>query len=205
MDYGQKFCDLAYDALSREEGELLELARQNPRGRALSMSVAGELPIAYLIMKQCLRDQSLPWLAEQYPYQDAKEKADFCFLEDPGRRPIASFEMQQFAPGDRGGWGHVRDDIKKHFDPMAKVAGDCEARQRYNVVVLFTNAAKSKEHIQTDVKNEIKDLVRNPVLYPSEPIKLGTVDSANRRALSWKYLQIVVFTGEYIPSETQEV
>ena len=54
MSNAELFCEIAYEALKKEEDELRQLAKENPDD-ALSVGGIGEAPVVYLIKKEALR------------------------------------------------------------------------------------------------------------------------------------------------------
>src|SRR6204780_5640273 len=90
MNNGQRFCDLAYAALSHEELELTELAKQCPED-AWSVGSIGELAIVFLIRKEALRRRI--HLGSEHPFKEGRGRVDLCLL-DQANRPMASFGLK---------------------------------------------------------------------------------------------------------------
>jgi hypothetical protein len=116
MTNGQLFCDLAYSALCREEHELEKLADEKSDS-ALSILVAREEALAFIIMKEALRKQEYPRVMCECPYNDGG-KVDLCFVDDRDN-PYASFELK-IVTWDKG-WKAARKDIGKHLSPLNRV------------------------------------------------------------------------------------
>lgn len=195
MNYGEKFCELAYDALRREEAELCELNTANPEARPLSISSVGEATTAYLVTKQALRDKSCPRVCGEQPYADRGGRVDWCFA-DKSNHPVASFELKFFGLEEKDWKQRVMDDVHKHLDPSRRIAKACDECERYNALFVFAPnddepCKKPIEQVNSLVAAHLDDIR----LYTSTAIPLNRVD--DQRADRWRYLFIIVFTGTY--------
>jgi hypothetical protein len=88
MDNGQVFCNLAYEALRREEEELATLVPPNSSRRPLSVGGLYETTLHFLITKQALRDPDAPRIMGEF--RCAREYLDLCFVRElDGTIPIS--------------------------------------------------------------------------------------------------------------------
>jgi len=198
MKHGQRFCDLAYAALSREEMELAEFAEQTPDD-ALSIAGIGEAAIIYLIRKQALRRRiCIGW---EVSYNKGKDKVDLCVLDD-AYRPMASFELKvAFEDPQHGDWDHVREDVAKHFNPENGIKDCCEDHERYNALLFISNSNDSKDVIEGKIMKQIGDLIRPSEFVISHSIKLNRLKNTSRLSESWNHMRVVVFSGEYVGAQ----
>ena len=88
QDYGQLFCDLAYDALQREENELEALHQVNPNARPMSVCGLDEVTLHFLIAKEALRRKDSPRIMGEVPYESGRNKLDLCFVRDLAGKQI---------------------------------------------------------------------------------------------------------------------
>jgi hypothetical protein len=196
VNYGKEFCDLTYEALRGEEQQLAELASGHPNARPLSVCYIGELAIAYLIAKRALTSHST---FGEAPYEDNRSWADICFV-DAERRPLASFELKICHwPASSLEWNHLQSDVIKHLDPRNKICKAHESLERYNALLLIGPDQMLVDQIERTIANKLHDLVSAPKFHVSSAIELNVVDHRDSEK-KWRYLRVVVFSGEYIGS-----
>jgi hypothetical protein len=194
MNNGQRFCDLAYEALSSEEIDLAKLAAQGSDD-ALSVGCIGEAAIVFLIRKECLRQRA--HLGGELPFKEGKRRVDLCFLDDSDQS-LASFELKLISSNPKEGpayWRNVRRDVSKHFDPRHAIKNACDSHERFNVLFLVLKDDEPKASVEGVVEKEIGALLRVPVFFTSDSIKLNRV--GHPFAHLWNYMRVVVFTGQF--------
>lgn len=192
MENARIFCDLAYEALSREEKELATMRGKNSGARPLSVCGIGELAVDYLVAKEALRDERWPRVRGEVRYS-TRSYADICFV-DSSDNPYASFELKQISlvSGEEPGWKEtVRGEVRKHFCPRL------EWEKRYNALLITTAKECSKDDIEATAQDAIASQLSNVVMASSEAIPLNKLISTNRFAEHWKFLHIVAYTGTY--------
>ncbi len=187
---------MAYAALSREELELAELARQSTND-SMSVGCIGEAAIVFLIRKEALRRRI--HLGGELPYSQGRGKVDLCLL-DHADRPLASFELKLVSSNPREArfyWPQAREDVSKHFDPANGIKDACDSHERFNVLFLVIKDDESKVAVESTVGTEIDRILRTPVFFTSDSIKLNGVRTTNPNAQFWNYMRVVVFSGQY--------
>lgn len=200
MENAQIFCDLAYEALSREEKELATMRGKNSGARPLSICGIGEIAVDYLIAKEALRDERWPRVRGEVRYS-TRSYADICFV-DSSDNPYASFELKQISlvPDEERGWAKtVQDEVWKHFHPML------DWKERYNALLITTAEECSKDDIEATVLGPIASQLSNVVMASSKAIQLNQLVSKNKNAKNWKFLRIVVWSGVYTITDQSQL
>jgi len=173
----------------------------NPGARPVSVILAGETGIDFMIMKEALRGPERPRVICEMEYQASKaSKVDICFV-DSKDHPYASFELKvlaDFNTRGTGGWPSVCKDIEKHLRPSVQIRGAHDDAERHSALILISEARKSREELERMIVANVSTLLRDPVFWASDPIELNRLQSTNPNAARWRYLHVVVFTGTYV-------
>jgi hypothetical protein len=195
MIYGRLFCNLAYEALSREEEELRELNRSNSLARPMSVSQADEVTIHFLITKEAMRSHGAPRIKGEVPYEGSKDKVDICFLSAQDQ-PCASFELKKISIKDeKSKWpSYVQDDVRKHLNLSNRI-GALDYDERYNAVLLITPEKISQKESEALINEATAGLLNDVEFSTSDSIELNRVD--HKRADCWGQMRVVVFRARY--------
>src|SRR5258708_17602909 len=168
MNNGQLFCNLAFAAPSREESELAALGSDGHSAWwPLSVLGIGEVPMAYLIAKEALRDSVWPCVDGERKYPNSRKRIDLCFV-DSSRTALASFELKVFGIEEQDWRQRICSDVEKHLC----APGEGHAPERYNVLVIITEEREPAEQIEAQVRKAILHLLPNPGFFWAKAITL---------------------------------
>jgi hypothetical protein len=119
-DYGEKFMQLAHEAIGREEQELKEL-RSDRYADVASVWQFEEGWQQYVIVKHAIRKGIFPRLNAEFTC--GKKRVDLCFVNDKGK-VLAMFELKPGKPSPKIAEAIANDCDKLH--QLATIHADAE-------------------------------------------------------------------------------